>query len=173
MALALWLPHAFPGTLFINPLCVQVVFESSSNVQYRNCNFIIPICCSMYRLHTAARKSESVRVYLQRRLTPTDLKNLLIFIHLIHFLYILYIQDIVSLSSRTCPQFFSVFHFFNQTCNKTWIYFVYIWSSCVKMIGPLSWSLVHLLEFSNLTYNSTQILANITANWKNWNQAKL
>ncbi len=57
------------------------------------------------------------------------------------------------------------FHLRNQTCDKTWIYFVYIW---VFLCWSLAWTFKFdfpLKELSNLTFLS-KISAHLTANWK-------
>ena len=51
---------------------------------------------------------------------------LLVWCHLSHCVF-----------SHMFPKFYRVFHLPNQTCDQTWIYFVYIWSSCIEMTGIL------------------------------------
>ena len=62
-----------------------------------------------------------------------------------------------------CPQFQRIFNFLYQTYDKTWIYFVYIRSSCVDIkdssflvTGALAWTFQ--LDF----YFCSKILAKLT-----------
>ena len=62
------------------------------------------------------------------------------------------------------PNVYRIFYLLNQTCDKTWIYFVYIWSSC-REYQFSGWSALTLTFQFDLHFCS-KILANLTAKWK-------
>ena len=147
-----------------------------SNTFIENCHFTIQIYCKMFRLHTVARERKSVRVFEQRHKetpsAPTDVKpqlltasNRQLFQNSLISIYLnsAYQQfDVISLSYCVISHMSSIsqcLYLLNQTCNKTWIYFVYIWSSYIELTGPIPWSgSTRTFQFDLHSYS--KILAN-------------